>query len=99
MVVGILRLTLAIPAAQSLKEKRHAVKKLVDRVRARFNASIAEVAENDVWQRAVLGVACVANERAFVNEQLDKIVHEIERAAVADVVNREMEIQSLKDLY
>ncbi len=99
MVVGILRLTLAIPAAHSLKEKRQVVRKVVDRVRARFNVSLAEVGGNDLWQRAVLGAACVANDRAFVNEQLDKVVGEVARAGVAEVVEREMEIQNYKDLY
>ena len=43
MVVGVLRLTLVIPGARSLKEKRHALRKVVDRVRARYNVGIAEV--------------------------------------------------------
>ena len=72
MVVGVLRLTLVVPGARSLKEKRHVVRKITDRVRARYNVSIAEVAENDVWQRAVLGVSAVANDHSFVNEVLDK---------------------------
>ncbi len=99
MVVGVLRLTLLIPGAQSLKEKRHALHKVLDSVRARFNVSMAEVGEQDSWQRAVVGAACIANDRAFVNEQLDKVVSAVERTAVVDIINREMEIQNYKDLY
>src|SRR3989449_11671834 len=48
------------------------VRKVVDRLRSRFNVAAAEVGENDVWQRAVIGIAAVANDRSFVNEVLDK---------------------------
>ena len=73
MFVGVLRLTLHLPEPGSLKSKRHLVRSAIDRVRARFNVSIAEVAENDLWQRSVLGVAAVGNDQAFVNEALDKV--------------------------
>jgi uncharacterized protein YlxP (DUF503 family) len=73
MFVGVLRLTLHLPAPGSLKSKRHLVRSAVDRVKARYNVSISEVAENDLWQRSVLGVAAVGNAHAFVNETLDKV--------------------------
>jgi uncharacterized protein len=73
MFVGVLRLTLHLPEPGSLKSKRHLVRSAIDRVRARFNVSVAEVAENDLWQRSVVGVAAVGNEHAFVNEVLDKV--------------------------
>src|SRR5512144_2199368 len=73
MFVGVLRLTLYLPAPGSLKSKRHLVRSAIDRVKARFNVSIAEVAENDLWQKSVIGVAAVGNDHAFVNETLDKV--------------------------
>jgi uncharacterized protein YlxP (DUF503 family) len=73
MFVGVLRLTLHIPEAGSLKSKRHLLRSAVDRVKARFNVSIAEVGDNDLWQRSVVGVAAVGNDHAFVNETLDKV--------------------------
>ena len=73
MFVGVLRLTLHLPAPGSLKSKRHLVRSAIDRVKARFNVAIAEVAENDLWQRSVLGVTAVGNDHAFVNETLDKV--------------------------
>ena len=96
MVVGVLRLTLVVPGARSLKEKRHVVRKITDRVRARYNVSIAEVAENDVWQRAVLGVSAVANDHSFVNEVLDKCARDA--GAIAEIVNREMEIETYSEM-
>ena len=70
MFVGVLRLTLHLPSPGSLKSKRHLVRSAIDRVKAKFNVSIAEVAENDLWQRSVLGVTAVANDHAVVNETL-----------------------------
>ena len=98
MVVGVLRLTLHVPAASSLKEKRHALRKIVDRVRAKFNVSCSEVGDQDLWQRATVGIAVVSNDHSFVNEQLDKVVDEIERTAVADILNREMEIETYSEM-
>ena len=97
MVVGVLRLTLVVPGARSLKEKRHAVRKITDRIRARYNVSIAEVAENDVWQRAVLGLSAVANDRSFVNEVLDKCARDA--GQIAEIVNREMEIETYSTMH
>ncbi|MHB1845623.1 MAG: DUF503 domain-containing protein [Deltaproteobacteria bacterium] len=97
MVVGILRLSLSIPAGDSLKGKRHVLRKVIDRVKARFNVSIAEVADNDLWQRATLGVAAVGNDRRFINETLDKVLGFIEEMYVAPVISHELEIQSLGD--
>jgi uncharacterized protein len=73
MFVGVLRPTLFLPEPGSLKSKRHLVRSAIDRVKAKFNVSIAEVAENDLWQKSVIGVAAVGNDHAFVNESLDKV--------------------------
>lgn len=55
--ISLLTIELVIPYAQSLKDKRSAVRALKDRIRSKFNASVAEVGYQDKWQRAVL-VAC-----------------------------------------
>jgi len=73
MFVGVLRLALFLPAPGSLKSKRHLIRSAIDRIRSRFNVSIAEVAENDLWQRSVLGVTAVGNDHALVNQTLDKV--------------------------
>jgi uncharacterized protein YlxP (DUF503 family) len=98
MVVGVLRLTFVIPGARSLKDKRQVVRRIVERTRARYNVSVAEVGENDVWQRAVVGVTAVANDHSFVNEVLDKVVRDIEALALAQLVHREMEIETYSQM-
>jgi len=94
MVVGVLRLSLSIPAASSLKDKRQVIRKIVDRVRARFDVSIAEVGENDIWQRAQLGVAVAGNDRRFANEVLDKVRAFIDQLYLAPILDQELEILS-----
>jgi uncharacterized protein len=73
MFVGVLRLTLYLPEPGSLKSKRHLLRSAIDRVKAKFNVSVAEVGGNDLWQRSVVGVSAVGNDHAFVNETLDKV--------------------------
>jgi len=97
VVVGVLRLTLYIHGAGSLKDKRQVVRKVTDRLRSRFNVSVAEVGENDIWQKAVIGIAAVANDRSFVNEVLDKCARDA--GNIAEIVNREMEIETYSEMY
>jgi uncharacterized protein YlxP (DUF503 family) len=95
MTVGIARLTLFIPDSHSLKEKRMVVRRVKDRTRAKFNVAIAEVEDNDVWQRAVLGLALVGNERRFVESALDQVVRFVR--GEAEVVNAERELQTFSE--
>jgi len=95
MTVGIARLTLFLPEAHSLKEKRMVLRRVKDRAQQKFNLSIAEVGENDLWQRAVLGIAVVGNGRRFVESALDEIVRFVR--ALAEVTDVQREIQSLND--
>jgi uncharacterized protein YlxP (DUF503 family) len=85
MVVGVLRLELRIPGAHSLKEKRRVVRAIASRVRNKFNVSIAECEEQDTWQRAVLGVAQVGNDRPHVDACLRNVVHFIDAQHLAPI--------------
>jgi uncharacterized protein YlxP (DUF503 family) len=95
MTVGIARLTLFIPDSHSLKEKRMVVRRVKDRTRNKFNVAIAEVEDNDVWQRAVLGLALVGNDRRFVDSALDEVVRFVR--GEAEVVNAEREVQTFSE--
>ena len=71
MVVGVLSWQLALPGCSSLKEKRAVVRSLKDRLKHRFNVSIAETAHQDVWTRAELTAALVATDARFAESVLD----------------------------
>ena len=73
MVVGTLRLEIHLPAADSLTAKRSVVHHVKERVRSRFNAAVAEVGHQDLWQRATLGVAVVGETQGV----LDRVLHDI----------------------
>jgi len=74
MVVAVMSLRLMIPGAHSLKEKRRALRSTKDRLRTQLNVSVAEVDGQDYWQSAVLGIAAVGTDRAYVEGLLDKAV-------------------------
>ncbi len=80
MHLASLRIVLHIPQSRSLKEKRHVIRALKDRLQNKFNISIAEVDDNELWQRATLGVAAVANDGPF----LDSVMTSVESAIAAN---------------
>lgn len=94
MHVGILTLALRIDGADSLKEKRQAVKSLLAHLRQKFNVSAAEVDDLDVWRRAVVGVSVVSNEAKFANQVLSKVVDHVERDANVVLDDYALEIVS-----
>jgi uncharacterized protein YlxP (DUF503 family) len=85
MVVGVCRLTLAIPEGASLKGKRSVVKRVIGRVRSEFNVAMAEVDDLDDWGTATLGFAVVANDHRFVNSVIDKVVRFVQDLYLAEV--------------
>ncbi len=92
MVIGICQLDLRIPENHSLKEKRHVIRKVIDRVKHRFNVAISEVGDNDLWQRAQIGFCTVGNDRRHINSSLDKVIDFIEKMHLVEMVHTEMEI-------
>ena len=71
--IGFLMVDMHIPSAQSLKDKRSVVKSIKERLKNDFNISIAELGEQDKWQRAVLGIIMLGSDKPFVESVLSKI--------------------------
>jgi uncharacterized protein len=78
MIVGTLVLELRLPENHSLKGKRQVVKSLVARMHGRFNVAAAEVDDNDRWQTATIGVACVSNNAVHARQMLESVVAFVE---------------------
>ena len=97
MILGTARLTLSLPGNRSLKGKRKVVRRIVDRVRHRYNASIAEVDDMDVHQRVVLGLAVVSNDASHAQAMVDTLVSFVATAADAVLVDRKSELVHLGD--
>jgi uncharacterized protein YlxP (DUF503 family) len=95
MVVGVGAITFRLHDCHSLKEKRRVVKAVIAKLRNNFNASVAEVADNDVHQQAVVGFSMVGNDKAVINSKVDKMFNLAEELGLAEVVDTEMELISL----
>ena len=92
MVVGVCTVTLVIHDSHSLKDKRQVLKSVIEKVRGRFNVSVAETGANDLWQRAEIGIAAVGNDKAFVNSVLDRALNFIEGMHLAEVTDTGIEL-------
>ena len=92
MVVGVCTVELYIPDGHSLKAKRQVLSSLKERLRAKFNISVAEVDEHELWQKTVLGIACVATEQAYVNQVLDHVVNMIRSIPPLELVKWHIEM-------
>ena len=74
MNVALCRVTLRLHGVHSLKEKRGIARSLIARVGRKFGVSVAEVEDNDLWQRLTLGVACVSNSAAHAGQTIDSVI-------------------------
>jgi len=92
MVVGTLVVTLQVVDSHSLKEKRQVVRSLSARLRRTFNVAVAEVADQDLWQSVVLGVACVSGNARHADEMCQKVLSLVENEAEALVTGSRFEL-------
>ncbi len=91
MIVGLLDLDLHIPASDSLKDKRHVLRSILDRLHNDFNVSAAEVGDNDVWRRARIAVVCVSNARSHVESVLGNARRLVEGRLDVEVLRAEVD--------
>ena len=92
MIIGTCTVTLRISWASSLKEKRMVIKSLMDRMKNKFNVSVAEVDEQDNHKIAVIGFACVTNEVKHADSMLNNILNFIEDNTEAEIQDSFIEI-------
>ncbi len=95
MLIGLLTLELNIPDAMSLKAKRSVLNRIKDRVRNKFNVSISEIEDQDVWNYACLGVCIITNDQRFANQVLDKVVDLVEEMRDCDIADHSLEFMHL----
>ena len=92
MVIGVCKIVLSLDDVFSLKEKRHIIKSIVERLRSRFNASVSEVDMQDLWKNAVIGVACVSNDTGVADSVMAGIVNFVENDGRAVLIDYSTEI-------
>lgn len=90
-VVGLMVLDLYLPGTGSLKEKRMVLKSLKDKIRQKYNVSIAEVGFQEKWQRARLGIVQVGSDYGYVEQNIDKVFRFIESNVFVEVLNHQFD--------
>ena len=93
MNVGVCKVYLRLPENMSLKGKRQVLKSVISRIRNKFNVAVAEVDDNDVWQRATIGICCVSNNNRHTNQVLSRVVDFVVGARFdVEILDYEIEI-------
>jgi len=77
MNVGVCKIKLRLPENMSLKGKRRILKSIITQLRNRFNVSVAEVGDQELWQMATIGVCALSNDSRYTNEVLSKVVNSV----------------------
>ena len=97
MHVGICRIMTHLPESSNLKAKRQVARSLTAKIRNQFNVAVAEVDDNDLWQRLTLGICCVSNDSAHANEMLSRVVSFVEELR-SDLVLLDYETEVISGL-
>lgn len=92
MFVAVLQAELSIPGSHSLKEKRHVVKGLLERLRREHAVTAAEVGDLDTWNRAVIGVAFVSNDARHAQSHLQQVLNRLDRERDATLLDSQLEV-------
>lgn len=92
MFVAVVSVDIQIGDKNSLKEKRKILRGVLDRVKNKFNVSVAEVGYNDLWQRTLIGFSVVSNDKAHVNSSADKIMDFLYSIPDINIIETKMEI-------
>jgi len=97
MVVGISRIEIFLPENHSLKEKRHAMTRIVERTKGKFNISIMEIDQTNLWQKATVGFAVVGVKQDHVSSTIENVSRYIESMYIGEVIASKTEIMVIGD--
>lgn len=91
MPVGIMKIEIYFEYSHSLKEKRSIMKKIINKLREKFNISVAEVGYQEKWQRSLFALACVGSDYGIVNKTLESASDFLEDNFDGEIVNVDKE--------
>ena len=97
MVVGVARLEIFLPENHSLKEKRQAMKRIVERTKGKFNISIMETDQTNLWQKATVSFAVIGVKQDHVSTTIESVSRYIESMYIGKVVGSKTEIMVIGD--
>lgn len=92
MIIGICTCEIFIFNANSLKSKRSVVKSIIEKSKNRFNISIAEVGENDKWQKSIIAFSTISNDQTIVEETIEKVINFFDSYSEIEIIKIKREI-------
>lgn len=92
MIIGICTCEIYIFNANSLKSKRSVVKSIIEKSKNRFNISIAEVGENDKWQKSIVAFSTISNDQRLVEETIEKVINFFDSYSEIEIISIKREI-------
>ncbi|MFC1855108.1 DUF503 domain-containing protein [Thermodesulfobacteriota bacterium] len=92
MFVAVVSVDIKIGNDRSLKGKRKVLRGILDRLKSKFNASVAEISHHDLWQRTMIGVSIVSNDKAHANSSVDKVMNFLYAIPDINIINTTIEI-------
>ncbi len=92
MMIGSCEIEILIYESNSLKEKRHVIKSIIERIKSKFNASVAEVGYNELWNRSLIGIAVVSNNKNLCDESISKVINFIDNDERVEILSVNKEI-------
>lgn len=92
MIIGICTCEIFIFNANSLKSKRSIVKSIIEKSKNRFNISIAEVGENDKWQKSIFAFSTISNDQKIVEETIEKVINFFDSYSEIEIIKIKREI-------
>ena len=91
MVIGLLDLEIFLPYSHSLKDKRKRLKSFRDRLQAKHNVAISELAYQDKWQRTQLGIVTINSKQEVIAKTFQSIIHEAEQNIEGEIIRSQIE--------
>lgn len=92
MFVGTCEIEIIIYESNSLKEKRHVLKSIIERIKSRFNVSVSEVGHNELWNRAMIGIAVVSNSKLLCESSIANVMDFLDNDDRIEVINHFKEV-------
>ncbi len=92
MTVVVCTIELHLPSPSSLKDKRQILKSVIERIQHRYNVSISEIGDHDLWQRAAVGVACVGRDREPTLRVVDQVLGLIRQNPEMELIRHEIQV-------
>ncbi|NLM74572.1 MAG: DUF503 domain-containing protein [Clostridiaceae bacterium] len=92
MYIGVLQIELLLSDAGSLKDKRRIIRSLIEKIKNKFNAAVAEIGRMDSWNHSQLGISCLSNEAGHCDSMLNSVINFIESNGSYQVIDIQTEI-------